>query len=204
VAATPEVIVVHPSMPAKSLKELIALLKANPGKHHFASPGAHTTTRLSAERLFRLSIGLDVAHVPFGGGGPAIASTFAGHTLIAFTALPPAAPYISDGTLRALAVTSDKRSTAFPDVPTLEEAGYASHESDLIVGVVAPARTSKEIVDLLYREIARSAALPEVKQRLAALGFEIVTNTPEEFAALIKAELAKWAKIAREANIEKR
>jgi tripartite-type tricarboxylate transporter receptor subunit TctC len=204
VAAMPEVIVVHPSVPATTLKELIALLKANPGKYHYASPGARTTTHLSAERLFRLSNGLDLAHVPFGGGGPAIASTFAGHTLLAFTALPPAAPYISDGKLRALAVTSGKRSSAFPDVPTLEEAGYAGHESDLIVGVVAPAGTPKEIVDLLYREIARAAALPDVQKRLTVLGFEIVVNKPEEFAALIEAEIAKWARVAREANIEKR
>lgn len=204
VAATPHVIVVHPSVPATSLVELIALLKANSDKYHYASPGARTTTHLSAERLFRLSNALALSHVPFGGGGPAIASTFAGHTLIAFTALPPAAPYISDGTLRALTVTSKKRSSAFPDLPTLEEAGFPGQESELFVGVVAAAGTPKAIVDLLYREIARSAELPEVRLRLTDLGFETIANTPEEFAARIKTEVAKWANVAREANMERR
>jgi tripartite-type tricarboxylate transporter receptor subunit TctC len=202
VADSPEVIVVHPSIPAQTMEELINLLKANPGRYNFASPGTGTSTHLAAERLFRLSNGLDLIHVPFSGGAPAIASTIGGHTLIAFTALPPATPHIREGSLRALAVTSNKRSPAFPDLPTLEESGFPDHESDVMVGVVVPAGTSKETVDLLSRQIARITALPDVNQHLADLGFEPVANTPEEFAARMKAEIAKWDTVAREANIK--
>jgi tripartite-type tricarboxylate transporter receptor subunit TctC len=201
VATTPEVIVVHPSVSANSVSELITLVKANPGKYHFASPGAGTTTHLAAERLFRLSNGLDLVHVPFNGGAPAITSTIAGHTLIAFTALPAAAPYIQDGMLRALAVTSSSRSPAFPDVPTLAEAGFPNHDSDLMIGVVVAAGTPRSILDILNRQIAASVALPDVKARFAALGFEPAVSTSKEFAARITADLAKWTQVAREANI---
>lgn len=156
---------------------------------------------MSAERPFRFANGLDIAHVPFVGGGPAIASTFTGHTLIAVTALPAAAPYIKDGSLRALAITANKRSAAFPDMPTLEEAGFAGQASDFFVGAVAQAGT--QIVDLLYREIARIAASPDVKQRLATLDFEIVVNTSDEFAVRIKSDTAKWEKVARAIKIQK-
>jgi len=201
-AASPQVIVVHPAMPATSMNELIALLKANPGKYNYASPGAGTTTHLAAEQLFGLSQRVSLVHVPFNGGAPAIASTIAGHTSIAFIALAPAVPYITQGTLRALAITSKKRSQACPDVPTLEETGILDQESDVMIGVVVPAGTSKEIVDLLYRQIAQAAALTDVKERLLTLGFDLVVSTPAEFAARIPIEIARWSKVAREANIK--
>jgi tripartite-type tricarboxylate transporter receptor subunit TctC len=202
VAESPEVIVVHPSVPARSLKELVALLKANPQKYSFASPGTGTSTHLAAERLFRLTNGLDLVHVPFAGGAPALTSTIGGHTLIAITALPPAAPYIKEGTLRALAVTSKRRSPAFPNVPTLAEAGFPDHESSVLIGVVVPARTPKSVVDLLYGQIVQIARSPDVKNSLAVLGFDPVVNRPDEFAARIDAEVARWGKIARMLNLK--
>jgi len=202
VADSPEVIVVHPSVAARSVKELVDLVRANPGKYNFASPGAGTSTHLAAEKLLRLTNGLDLVHVPFNGGAPAITSTIGGHTLIAFTALPAAAPYIVQGALRPLAVTSNKRSPAFPDVPTLAEAGFPDHESNVMIGVVVPAGTSKETVDLLSRRIARIATLPDVGTRLHDMGFEPIVDTPEEFAAWMKIEIAKWDKVVSLANIK--
>jgi tripartite-type tricarboxylate transporter receptor subunit TctC len=198
---SPNVLVVHPSVPAKSVKELIDLLKANPGKYNFASPGTGTTPHLSGE-LFKFSLGLDLVHVPFGGAGPAIQSAVAGHTPIAFTALPPAAPLVKDGKLRALAVTSAKRSAALPEVPTMAEAGLKGQEADTLQGVLVPAGTPKPIIALLHREIAKIVKEPDVKEKFAALGFEAVANTPDEFAAQIKAEIAKWGKVVKDANIK--
>jgi tripartite-type tricarboxylate transporter receptor subunit TctC len=202
-AESPEVIVVHPSVPAKTVRELISLLAANPGRYSFASPGAETSTHFAAERLFRISNGLDVVHVPFNGGAPAIAATIGGHTGIAFTALPPATPYIKDGTLRALAVTGSRRSPPFPDVQTLEEAGFPDHESEVMVAVVVPPGTPKEIVELLHGEIVRIVASPDVKNHLADLGFEPVASTPDEFAARLKSEIAKWDTVARALNMKR-
>jgi tripartite-type tricarboxylate transporter receptor subunit TctC len=200
-AASPNVLVVHPSESAKTVKELIAQIKANPSKYNYAMPGAGTTPHLSGE-LFRLTLGLDIVAVPFTGAGPAIQSAVAGHTPIAFTALPPAAPQVKDGKLRALAVTSQKRSAALPDVPTMAEAGLADQEADTMQGILVPAGTPKEIVDLLHREIVKIIALPDIQARMAQLGFEPVANTPAEFSERIKAEIAKWGKVIRDAKIK--
>jgi tripartite-type tricarboxylate transporter receptor subunit TctC len=201
VAASPHVLTINPSVAAKDVRELIALVKANPGKFSYASPGTGTTGQLAGE-LFRLSLGLDIVHVPFNGGAPAIMSTLGGHTQIAFTALPSAATNIKEGTLRALAVTSGKRAPEFPDLPTLAEAGVPNQESEFIQCVLVPAGTPRDVIDKLYREIARIVAMPDVKERIAALGFIPVANTPDEFAVQIKADVAKWAKIIRDANIK--
>jgi len=198
--ASAHVLVVHPSVPANNVAELVALVKANPGKYSYASPGAGTTGQLAGE-LFKLSLGLDLIHVPFNGGNPAITSTIGGHTPLAFTALPAAASNIKGGKLRALVVTSGKRSPAFPDVPTMAEAGFPDQESVFMQAVLGPAGTPKDIVDLWYREVVRIVALPDVKERLAVLGFDPVANTPEDFGAWIKAEVARWAKVIRDANI---
>jgi tripartite-type tricarboxylate transporter receptor subunit TctC len=198
---SPNVLVVNPSVPAKSVKELVDLIKANPGKYNFASAGTGTTPHLSGE-LFKLTFGLDLVHVPFNGAGPAIQSTVAGHTPIAFTALPPAAPLVKGGELRALAVTSKARSSALPDVPTMEEAGVKGQEADTLQGVLVPAGTSKEITDLLYREIVKIVHEPDVREKFAALGFEPIANSPEEFSADIKSEIAKWGKVIKDANIK--
>jgi tripartite-type tricarboxylate transporter receptor subunit TctC len=201
-AASPHVLTVTPSLPARNVQELIALVKANPGKYSYASPGAGTTGQLSGE-LFKLSLGLDLLHVPFNGASPAITSTIGGHTPILFCALPAATSNIKDGKLRALAVTSGKRVQALPDVPTMAEAGFADQESLFVQAILAPAGTPREIVDLWYREIARVVGLPEVKDRLTAIGFEAVANTPDEFGAWLKAEIVRWDRVIRDAGIKK-
>ena len=200
-AASPQVVVVHPSFPAKNMQELIALAKASPGKYNYASLGIGFG-QLSSERLFRLGLGLDVVRVPFPGAAPIITSTLAGHTPMAFLGLPPAAPHIKEGTLRALAVTSAKRSPVFPNVPTMAESGVPDQEFELIIGVLVPAATPKPIVDQLQRQIARIVALPDVKERLDALGFAPVASTPEAYATQIKADIETWSKVVREANIK--
>jgi len=201
VAVSPNVMTVHPSVPAKNVKELVDLIKANPGKYSFAAPGAGSTPHLSGE-IFRISQGIDLVTVQFTGAGPAIQNTVGGHTPIAFTAMPPAAPQIKDGKLRALVVTSEKRAPGFPDVPTVAEAGLAGQEAYTLTGMLAPAGTPKEIVDLLHREIVKIVALPDVLKRLDDLGFEVVANSPDEFAARIKTELEKWGKVIRDARIK--
>jgi len=198
---SPHVLIVNPAFPANSLQELIALAKANPGKYSYASAGTGQSAQLAAE-LFKLAFGLDIVHVPFNGGAPAMNSTIGGHTPMAFNALPSAAALIKEGKLRALAVTSGARAPEFPDVPTLAEAGAPGQESLFFQGIVAPAGTPKEIVDQLYREIDKILARPEVKERLAAIGFAVTASSPEEFQAQIKSETARWAKVIRDANIK--
>jgi tripartite-type tricarboxylate transporter receptor subunit TctC len=201
IAASPNVLTVAPSVPAKSVQELIALIKANPGKYSFAQPGTGSTPHLSGE-LFKLSFGLDLVMVPFTGAGPAITSTIGGHTPIAFTALPPALASIQEGKLRGLAVLTGKRVAGLPDVPTMAEAGVPDQEADTLTGIVVPVGTPPEIVDLLHREIVKIVALPDVQEKLAALGFIAIADTPAEFAARLKSEFAKWAKVIKDAGIK--
>jgi tripartite-type tricarboxylate transporter receptor subunit TctC len=199
--STATLVAIHPSMPAKDLKDLVALTKANPGKYSYASAGTGTPAHLAGE-LFKSAYGLDITHVPFTGGNPAMTSTIGGHTPIIFPALSTAAPYVKAGTLRAIAVMSAKRSALMPDVPTMAEQGASDQEADVIVGMLVPAGTPKEIVDLLHREIVKAIALPDVRERLAVLGFDPVGSTPAEFGNWIKAELPKWSKVIREANLK--
>jgi len=201
IAASPNVLTVAPSVPAKSVQELIALIKANPGKYSFAQPGTGSTPHLSGE-LFKLSFGLDLVMVPFTGAGPAITSTIGGHTPIAFTALPPALASIQEGKLRGLAVLIGKRVAGLPDVPTMAEAGVPDQEADTLTGIVVPVGTPPEIVDLLHREIVKIVALPHVQEKLGALGFIAIADTPAEFAARLKSEFAKWAKVIKDAGIK--
>jgi tripartite-type tricarboxylate transporter receptor subunit TctC len=200
VAASPNVVSVHPSVPAKTVQELIALIRANPGKYSFAGPGIGSTPHLSGE-LFRIRFGLDLVHVPFPGAAPAVGAAIAGHVPIVFSAVPPAISAIQSGQVRALAVTAPKRIPALPDVPTMAESGVADQEADTLTGIIAPAGTPREIVDKLYREIKRVVALPDVQEKLGAVGFQPVVNTPDEFAARIKLELAKWEKVVHDAKI---
>jgi tripartite-type tricarboxylate transporter receptor subunit TctC len=199
-AASPNILVVNASFPAKSVKELIDILKKEPGKYTIANPGIGTTPQLAAE-LFKLSLHIDATSVPFGGAAPAIQSAISGHTPIAFSALPPTSPQVKAGTLRGLAVTSAKRSAALPDVPTLEEAGIKEQESETMQGILAPAGTPKAIVDRLNKEIAKVMAMQEVKDKCAQLGFDPVANSPEQFTAYIKKEVEKWGKVIKEAKI---
>jgi tripartite-type tricarboxylate transporter receptor subunit TctC len=198
-ATSPEVLIVHPSVPAKNVQELIALVRA--GKYtNFAMPGAGTPPHLSTE-LFKLSLHLDFVTVPFGGGGPMVQSVVGGHTPIAFSSLPPASGPIHQGLLRPLAVTSPKRVSQLPDVPTLAEAGVPGQDQEAPQGLWAPAGTPKELTEKLYREVAKAVATPKVKARMAAIGFEPAAVPPDEFAARIKADMPKWAKVIHDANI---
>src|SRR5262245_4320959 len=198
---SPDMLSVNPSLPVQSVKDLVVLIKAHPGKYNFASPGTGTPGHLVGE-LFRLSLGLDLVHVPFNSAGLAIGSTVAGHTPIAFTAPPPVVPQVKEGKLRALAVASKTRLQALPDVPTMAEAGYPDIEGEVWLAVIVPARTPKEIIALLHGEIVKTIALPDMKERMATLGFDPVGRSPEEGAAQLRTEAAKWAKVIREAGIK--
>jgi tripartite-type tricarboxylate transporter receptor subunit TctC len=203
IATAPEMIVVNPSLPAKSMTELLNLLKANPGKYSYASPGYGTSPHLACEWLFKLTYGLDVVHVPFpGGGGPAVTSTLAGQTPILHIAVPAVSPYIKEGTLRPLAVASRARSPVVPNVPTLEEAGVPGHEVGYWTGALVPNGTPREIVDMLQRRFAAAITHPDVKERLAVLGYDPVAGTSEEFTAHIRAESDKWRKVVDQAHIK--
>jgi tripartite-type tricarboxylate transporter receptor subunit TctC len=194
------VFVVHNDVPAQTLGDLVALLRANPGKYSYASAGTGTSGHLAGEQ-FRLAVAPDLVHVPFGGGAPAMAAVVAGHTPFGIGAPTAAVQLINDGKLRALAVTSKMRSTALRDVPTLAECGYPDIEGDSFVGFVVPAGTPKDVIALLNREIVASLATPEMKERQAMLGNDIVASTPEAFGERIRAELALWARVVRAANI---
>jgi tripartite-type tricarboxylate transporter receptor subunit TctC len=201
VGLAPQVILVHPSVPANDMKELIALVKANPGKYSFGSAGLGTPGYLAGEML-KQSFGIDLQHVPFQGGGPAVVSTVGGHTPMVITTISSASGPLQQGSIRPLAVTSARRSPALPNVPTLAEQGIPNQESDVILGVLVPATTPKEIAERLHREIVKIVADPEIKRRLAAVGFEAVGSTPAEFDERVKAEIAKWAKVIRDAGIK--
>jgi len=198
-ATSPEVLVVHPSAPAQTVQELVALVRA--GKcNNFAIAGVGTPPHLSTE-LFKLSLKLDIATVPFNGGAPMVHSLIGGHTVVAFATLPSASAQIKDGLLRALAVTSAKRIALLPDVPTMEEAGVPGQVHEAPQCVWAPAGTPREIIDLLYREIARAVASPDLKDKMAAIGYEPAAVPPDEFKAWIAADMPKWAKVIHNAGI---
>ncbi len=200
-ATSPAILTVHPSVPAHSVKELVDLINANPKKYSYASPGLGTPPDLVGE-LFRLSLKLDLVHVPFKGGGEAVASTLGGQTPISFGAIAPAVPLIKAEKLRALAVTGAKRASATPDVPTFAEAGYPQIEGDTWFTVVVPAGTPKDIITRLHREVVHAVGVPDIKQRFATLGYEPLVNTPEEATARFKADGERWAKVIHDAGME--
>jgi len=198
-----EIVAVHPSLGANSMSELAALLKANPGKYGYATPGYGSLPHLKGERLFRLAYGLDVTHVPFQGFGPAVSSTLAGHTsILVGTPLSLVAAHIKEGKLRGLAIDGNKRSATLPDVPTLAEAGAPDLGNAAWFGALAPAGTGRDVVELLQRQMKKIVSLPEVAERLATLGFDPVANTPDEFAAFTKSESAYWEKVVRESHLK--
>ena len=198
--SSPHVLAVNPSVPAANMQEFAALLKANPGKFSYGSAGRGTPAHLAGE-LFRLAYGLDITHVPFSGGGPAMTATIGNHIPMTFAALPTAVPYVKAGNVRALGMMSAKRSSVLPDVPTMAELGAANLEADIVTGLVVPAGTPGQIIDVLHQALVAIMAVPEFKERLAALGFEAVGNTPAQFAAWLRAEVDKWARVIRDANI---
>lgn len=198
---TTQVLTVTPSLPVNSVRELVALVRANPGKYSYASAGIGTPAHMTAE-LFRGSLALDVVHVPFSGAGPAITSTIAGHTPIAFSSPASSIAQAKDGKLRALAVATGKRLSALPDVPTMAEAGFPEIEGNFWVGIFVPAGTPAEILALLHREVGNAAALADVRQRLDALGFIPAATSLEEAAAILRRDSAKWAKVIQTAGIK--
>jgi tripartite-type tricarboxylate transporter receptor subunit TctC len=200
-ASSPNVVVVNPNVPAKNMQELTALIRREPDKYSFGSAGIGTTTHLSGE-LYRLAAGLKLVHVPFSGAGPALQSTVGGYTPITFSSLPAAVPLIKNGLVRALAVTSAQRASALPDVPTMTEQGFPGQEAETLLFVLAPAGTPPEIVDTLSTEFRKIVALPEIKAQFDTLGFSPLATTPEQSAQRIKDEVARWAKVIKDANIQ--
>jgi tripartite-type tricarboxylate transporter receptor subunit TctC len=199
-AITPNVLIVHPSIEAKTAKELIALIKAHPNKYTFASAGLGTTPDL-AESLFKVTYNLDFVIAPYKGGGPAAQAVLANEAPMAFLAMTPVAQLIKAGKIRALAVTTAKRSSALPEVPTLAEAGLTGQNSETMQGVFVPKGTPKEIVDLLQHEISAIVKNPEMQAKMLPLGFEPEGTTSAEFAAYVKADVAKWKKVIADAKI---
>ena len=200
-SASPSVVLVHPTVPAKTMQEFITLARSDPAKYSFAAMGLGQNL-LTSEKLFHLGLNLPIVRVPFPGAAPILTSTVAGHTLVAYIGLPSAVPHIREGTLRALAVTSPKRSPIVPDVPTLAESGFEDQETELIIGAIALAGTPPAIIDRLSRELARIVALPDVQERLAALGFSPVGSGPDELAAQIRSDIDRWGKVVRELGIK--
>jgi tripartite-type tricarboxylate transporter receptor subunit TctC len=201
-AAAPEMLLVNPSVPARNMRELATLLKANPGKYNYATPGYGTSPHLANERLFKLTLGTDVVHVPFQGAPPAVVSTIAGDTQILHITLPLVAPHVKEGRLRALAVASLERSALFPDVPTLTESGIPGHEVGFWVALMAPAGIPQPAAEWLQRQLKQALSQPASKEKLAALGFELIASTPDNLSLHIKAETERWSKVVREAGIK--
>lgn len=201
IASSPQVVAVHPDVPAKSMKELVDLINASPDKYNYAAMGIGFG-QLSAERLFKLGLKLDrLPRVPFNGAAPAVNSALAGHTPIIILGLPPIAPHLSSHKLRAIAVSSPTRSPVFPDVPTFKESGVQNQESELLIGMVATAGTPPEVVSLLQKRVAEIVVLPDVKSTLDSFSFQAVASTPEQYAAQIKDDITVWGKVMKDANI---
>ena len=199
-AVAQNILVVHPSLPAANVKELTALLKSKPGQFHYASAGNGTSPHLSAE-LFKIMTGTQMNHVPYKGAGPALIDLVSGQVGVYFGSIPSTLPMVKSGKLRMLAVSGSRRSPMLPDVPTVAEAGVPGFESMQWYGVMAPVRTPAWIVEKLNRDTIAVLKLPEVRDRLLGQGFEVVANSRAEFGAYIKSEIAKWAKVIKQAGI---
>ena len=201
IAASPNVFVAHPTVTAKTMQELVVLIQKDNKKYSIGTPGVGTTPDLSAE-LFKMTAKLDLVRVPFGGAGPAVASVIGNQIQLGCVAMPPATQHILGGRLRGLAVTSAKRSSALPDVPTMAEAGYKGQEADTLQGVFVPAGTPKAVVAKISADIKRLMAQAETKQRVQELGFDIVASTPAEFTAQVKEEVEKWGKVIKASGLK--
>jgi len=192
----PNVLVVHPSLPANSVQELVIYLKKNPGRLNYASPGYGTSPQMSME-LFKGMTETFIVHIPFRGSGPAQAAMLAGETQLMFDNLPPQVPHIKSGKVRALAVTSLKRSPVFPDVPTLDEAGLKGYEVTAWFGLAAPAATPEPVINRLNSDTLAVLAMPEVREKFASLGMEPLGGTPAEFGAFIRSEIKRLGEVVR-------
>jgi tripartite-type tricarboxylate transporter receptor subunit TctC len=196
----PNVLVVHPSIPAQSVPELIKHLKANPGKLNYASPGYGTSPQMSME-LFKSMTGTYIVHIPFRGSGPAQTAMLANETQLMFDNLPPQVPHIKSGRVRALAVTSRVRSRAMPDLPTLDEAGLKGYEVTAWFGLAAPAKTPREVVTRVNQALNRATQSAEVRNTMEERGAELFQGTPEQFHAFVKAEIDKWGPVVKRAGV---
>jgi tripartite-type tricarboxylate transporter receptor subunit TctC len=200
-ASVPHMVVVQPTSPVKSIRELIALAKAEPGKLTFPSAGNASTPHLAGE-MFKTMAGVDMVHVPYKGTGQSMQDLLAGVHPVAFDTVPAVGPYVRAGKLRALAVTSAKRLAEFPDLPTVAEAGLPAYQMTTWYGVFAPAGTPAAIVNRLHAEIARAMQAPEVRERLVQIGVDdTVTRTPEEFAAMVRGDIARWAVVVKATGV---
>jgi tripartite-type tricarboxylate transporter receptor subunit TctC len=198
--SVPNILIVHPSVPATSVSELVALAKKQPGKLAFASAGNGTSGHLALE-LFKQRAGIDVTHVPYKGGGPALAEVLAGQVQALFSLALAATQQVKAGKVRALAITSGKRSAVAPELPTVAELGFPGYEVVGWFGWLVPAKTPKEIVTRLNAEIVRTLNLPEVRQRLLTQSTEPVGDSPQAFAAFMKSERSKWAEVIKRGKI---
>jgi tripartite-type tricarboxylate transporter receptor subunit TctC len=201
VALTPNILIVHPSLPVKTVKEFIALAKAKPGTLNYSSAGIGSSSHLAPELLAILA-GIDIVHVPYKGGGPGLVDVLSGQMQFMMTTMPAAMPHVKSGKVRALAVTSAHRSQSLPELPTIDEAGVKGYEVSTWYGVLAPAHTPKPIVMKLHDEIVKILGVAETRDKLLAQGFEPVGSTPDEFGAYIKSEIAKWGKVVKTAGIK--
>jgi len=201
VGVSPNILVVHSVVPAKTLRELVTLARARPGEITFASGGSGSSPHLAAE-LLKTAAGLDILHIPYKGVIVAVPDLLAGRVMMMFSPISVVLPLVRDGKLRPLAVTSLRRSPVAPDVPTIDESGYPGFEATVWYGLLAPAGTTATIVRKLHLETVKVLALPEVRAKLADLGMEVIGNSPEEFAAVIKSEIPKWAKLLKDSGIK--
>lgn len=200
VTLVPMVLSVHPSIPARSVKELIAIAKAKPGSLNYGSAGNASANHLATE-LFTYMTGAKMTHVPYKGGGPAVVSIVGGETAILFATIPSALPHFRSGRLIGLGVSTLKRDPTLPNIPTIAEAGVPGYEVYEWQGVVVPTGTPSAVIGKLHQEIVRILAIPEVKERVEGVGAHVVGSTPEELAAFIKKELATWSKVVKQAGI---
>jgi tripartite-type tricarboxylate transporter receptor subunit TctC len=201
VAQVPNIFIVHPSIPARNLKELVAAARKTPGKLTFGSGGLGTGQHLAGE-MFKSFSNLDTLHVPYKGSGLAMLAMMGGHVDMLVIGAPPAVPHVQSGKVRALAALSAERLAVLPNVPTSKESGFAGYEVTSWYGVLAPANTPRDIVTRLHAELGKAVAAPDARERLATGGFEPLTSTPERFADFIKSETARYAKVIKDAKLE--
>jgi len=200
VTSVPNVLCVHPSLPARTVKDYIAIARAKPGALTYATSGVGSPEHFAGE-MFKMMTKIDLLAIPYKGGGPIAIDLVGGQVMSSFNTMPPIIPYIQSGRVRALAVTTEKRVPVLPDVPTVAESGVPGYAMSTWYGAVAPAKTPREIIVRLNQETVKALALPDVRERMASLGAEVVGNTPEEAGALFKTELAKYTKVAKAAKI---
>jgi tripartite-type tricarboxylate transporter receptor subunit TctC len=201
VGSVPNVLVLHPTVPAKTVKELIAVAKARPGKLNFASTGNGTSQHLSAE-LFKFMAGVDMVHIPYKGTAPALTELVAGQVDLAFENMPALVPHIQAGRLRALAVTTAKRSAIMPELPTIAEAALPGYDASVWFGVFVPAGTPRPVIDRLHAEILKALQTPDLKSRMVSMGTEVSGMGPDDFSAYVRREIPKWANLVKAAGVK--